>query len=312
MVLAKEMRPATQNRGTSFAVRYRFTASDGALVEGRQPVDAERWEALREGGPIEIQHVAGNPALQRLAGQSERSEALTLFVVGGVLAGVGVCLFARGLRRGRRQDPLRSRVPCGERLAPPGGITMRRLRRLIDSYGFTAALIVTGIVFAVAAEYVAVVRDLVAFLDGHRMGLLVLTVGATVMGFTLFMAGVIHMVMTRGEVMTPKEIQDFSGRRRAMAPYAGSWSVYRFWGKAAGVQAEDQASFSEVKDAWRLGAWRHDVRWRYFFMMLGGGLAALFAGLGAVIVVAPPVVKGLLVAGLLYALMRLWWEFRQA
>jgi hypothetical protein len=73
-----------------------------------------------------------------------------------------------------------------------------------------------------------------------------------------------------------------------------------------------EASFSAVKQAWRLRSWRYARQWRILFVMMGGALLLLVGLFGLICVIAPPGIKLLFGVAMLYALVRTAWGFAQA
>ncbi|MBI4012565.1 MAG: hypothetical protein HY359_09675 [Candidatus Rokubacteria bacterium] len=138
---------------------------------------------------------------------------------------------------------------------------------------------------------------------------------AEVLLFFVLPLAVVSLTMVCHEAdeqpMSRREIEELTARSR-MAARSGSRGVYRIRGMAVGSQAEDRASFAEVKAAWRARASRWSARWRRMFLMGLGGLLMLVGGFGAMVVAAPPGIKLLFGGALGYALVRLVWGFRRA
>ena len=79
-----------------------------------------------------------------------------------------------------------------------------------------------------------------------------------------------------------------------------------------GAEAEDSASFSEIKEAWRARAWTVSPRWRRMFLMLLA-VALLTTGLfGSLFVVATAGIKLVLGGVYLYAVVRTAVAFSKA
>lgn len=185
---------------------------------------------------------------------------------------------------------------------------------VVERFAFPASLVITGIVLAVAAEHVALLKAFVDFVDGHRQSLLAVTLGAVFLGFLLFMGGVLHLLMTSSEPMTHAEVEAHQGRIRDLGaqPYVARRSVYRFFGKTAGRQANAQVTFAELKAAWAGRRWRHDVRWRCIFAIIAGAFLSVIGGFSAAAVAAPSFIRFMLLAALGYAAVRTAWGLWRA
>lgn len=144
------------------------------------------------------------------------------------------------------------------------------------------ALLLAGVLgLVVLGELSPAMRALERVIAAHETPLLAATIGLAALGFVLLMGGALHMVLTAGPPMTPRE-------------------------------AEDQASFREVKAAWRDGAWRRSPRWRRLFLMGAGGLL-MFVGIFGIFFVTGPVgVKLVVLAVWLYAAVQTVRGFRRA
>jgi hypothetical protein len=185
-------------------------------------------------------------------------------------------------------------------------MTLReRIRNWLGTLLFLLALLAV----AVIAEYIAPLQDMDAYLWAHpatARGLRILTIGLIVLGGVL-MIGTQFVVrvgderpLSEDEVQ--QEMQEAAGEER---------SFYRFRGRSVGSGFSDQASFHEVKEAWRQGAW-FVPRWRRFFLMMLGGFLVLFGIFGLFIVIGPPWIKLISIVALLYVMLRTAWGFWRA
>jgi hypothetical protein len=181
-----------------------------------------------------------------------------------------------------REHPERSvwmeeRGPAGQRHASGAAPaeSSGRFRRLAARYGFVASLVVGGLILAVAAEMVPVLRDAAAFIDRHWRGLFTITAGATGLGFALFMGGIVHLALTSG-------------------------------------RGEVETSFGPIKAAWRQRAWRDDARWRYTFLIIGGACLMGFGLFSSIGLLTESFVRYVLWLALAYAVVRTAWGLYQA
>lgn len=265
------------NRRAQWVVNYRYTDAVGRRHEGRSPyMPVEAAQAWESGTTVDIRFDHEHPELSVWMG-GERSPIQ------------------------RQQSEPAPAEPSG------------RLRRLASRYGFVAALVLGGLILAVAAEVVPVLRDLVAFVDRHWRQLFTVTAGAAALGFVLFMGGVIHMALTGGRPMSRREVEGLSmSIRDSGRTTLAQGSVWRIKGKASGRQGEIETSFGQIKAAWRQRAWRHDPRWRYTFLIIGGGSLmgfGLFSSLG---LMTESFVRFMLWLALAYAVIRTAWAFYRA
>jgi LPXTG-motif cell wall-anchored protein len=82
---------------SSWYVMYRFTTRNGETLEGKDAVFPNRWRALEEGGPVEVEYLASSPETNRIPG--ETVSAITYSAIGGVLLLAGAAVLARGRRK---------------------------------------------------------------------------------------------------------------------------------------------------------------------------------------------------------------------
>lgn len=98
IVLVKGINRAdSDNEGTDYWVRYRFTTPDGVQVEGTDQVSLETWESLEERGQVEVEYLASEPGRNRIAGSDSMWLSLlfgglsvVMTLVGGVSLGKGL------------------------------------------------------------------------------------------------------------------------------------------------------------------------------------------------------------------------------
>ncbi|HEX5714813.1 MAG TPA: hypothetical protein VF179_01565, partial [Thermoanaerobaculia bacterium] len=151
-------------------------------------------------------------------------------------------------------------APVEQPAAPPAPRS-----KLRDVLLMVRNLILTLIVIAIG-EALPPMQRLHAWVAAHDGPILAVTITAGVIGFALFMGGVIHMVLR--------------------------------------AQAQESVTLAEVKAAWRIRAWQVSPRWRRIFLIQIG--VALFAiGLfGSLFVLAFQGLKLLLGGVIVYAVVR--------
>lgn len=246
---------------------------------------------------------------QMPSAETRRNLLLIFLVMGSWLAmNFILVVFIRALIRAQGDSSPRGRPsldsqgfePQAADAAPPKSGLRTRLRNALRTIG---NLLLVLLVIAIG-EALPPLHRLHAWTQAHQRPLLAVTISLTVVGFVLLMGMAIHMVLSRGRPMSKREIDGLAARRLTSQPALFRRSAYRSHGTAAGAQAEDSASFAEVKAAWRARAWRVSPRWRRLFAGLIG-TAFLATGLfGLFIVIAPPGIKLLCGGALLYAWVR--------
>ena len=170
-------------------------------------------------------------------------------------------------------------------------------------------LIVAAFLFALLMDQIAPLKQLDAYLKAHLQPWTGLTLGAAAIGLGLLLFVWISWGILAGHPMSADRARDF------MRASAGqSWSGFVPLGKAAGGIAtpEGVASFREVKDAFRSGAWLHDPAMRVFCVGVVGLLLLVLGGLGYFVVSGPPAVKVMCGGAAAYVFGRTAWEFWRA
>lgn len=101
VVLGKTIRQADagEDRSTEYHVTYRFTASDGRVIDASDDIAFDRWEALVEEGPITVEYLAGDPGQNRAAGGDGAVVVYITIGIGLLALGVGLSITAWTLRR---------------------------------------------------------------------------------------------------------------------------------------------------------------------------------------------------------------------
>jgi hypothetical protein len=178
---------------------------------------------------------------------------------------------------------------------------MKAFLRLI---GLIAAIFL----FALLVDQIAALKQLDAYLKAHPQPWTGLSLGAAVIGFGLLLFVWISWGILTGRPMDEDEAREFMSTR------AGQPRLRRvFGGPATGIKTpQGTATFREVKDGFRSGAWLHDARLRTFCVGMVGVLLLALGGFGYFIVIGPPAVKLMCAGVLLYAFGRTAWGFWKA
>jgi hypothetical protein len=125
------------------------------------------------------------------------------------------------------------------------------------------------------------------------------------LGFVLLMGGALHMLLAAGSPTDRRGADRLRGRSlERPGPAVIRRTVHRSRGTAVGSEAHDEATFAEVKAAWRARAWRHSPRWRRLFAMAAGAALLCFGLFGLVFVLAPAGLKVLAALAVGYAVVR--------
>jgi hypothetical protein len=215
--------------------------------------------------------------------------------------------FGRGLQRAQERvaqaPPIEEPEPLADlpAAAPPPAAPARRIPDVL-SWAGTLAIVLAAMVLGTLPPF----QRFHVWTTGHQRALLWVTIPMGAVGFVLFMGGIIHLVLTQGRPMRRQEIDEMEQRRRKLRAGPAVWSGYRYrtFGLAVGAQAEEGATFSEIKDAWRTRAWEFSPRWRRMFLLMLG-VALLVVGLfGSLFAIAPAGVQILIAAALVYSAVR--------
>ena len=179
------------------------------------------------------------------------------------------------------------------------------MRGLLNLIGLIGAVFL----FALLVDQIAPLKQLDAYLKAHPQPWMSLALGAAAVGLGLLLFVWISWGILAGRPMSADQARDF------MRSSAGqSWSSFAPLGKAAGGIAtpEGIASFRDIKDAFRSGAWLVNPAMRVFCMGVVGLMLLVLGGLGYFVVTGPPAVKVMCGGVALYALGRMAWEFWRA
>lgn len=205
-------------------------------------------------------------------------------------------------RQGPPASPASARDPEPAEIPPPAVSPNRR--QLGDALRLVRNVALALIVIALG-EALPPLQSLHAWTAAHQRPILTVTIAVAAAGFVLLMWMAIHLVLFGDQPATRQEIEALASRRLTARPALWRGSAHRAGGLlAVGAQGEDSATFSEVKEAWGLRAWRVSPRWRRIFAGLFG-VAFLATGLfGTAFALAPAGLQLLLGGALLYAWVR--------
>ena len=179
------------------------------------------------------------------------------------------------------------------------------MKGLLSQIGLIGAVFL----FALLVDQITLLKQLDAYLKAHPQPWIGLALGAAAVGLGLLLFVWISWGSLAGRPMSAGQARNF------MRSSAGqSWSGFAPLGKAAGGIAtpEGVASFREVKDAFRSGAWLVNPALRVFCVGVVGLMLLVMGGLGYFVVTGPPAVKVICGGAALYAFGRTAWEFWRA
>jgi hypothetical protein len=171
----------------------------------------------------------------------------------------------------------------------------------------TAVVVAVLMIALVIGEGVPPLKALDRFAVEHEFWLTATTVGVTLVGFLLFMGGILYRIFaSTAEPITHAQMEDLSRNVNIDAePAAARVSAYRFRGPSTGASFSEQFTLKEAREAWRQRAWRTSRRWRANFVVTGGALLFTVGLFGIFVAGAPVGIKLLFVAVVLYGAVRL-------
>lgn len=179
---------------------------------------------------------------------------------------------------------------------------MRQLRDIAVMIG----LLLAAIVLAELPPFAAAAR----WIDAHEWRLLIAMGVILLLGFSLFIGGIMKLLLDRGEPLSHEDVEDVERSvRMAAQPVAWRASSYRLIGSAAGRQGDESFNLRELKAACRSGAVWREREWRRRTITVVGALLLVIGIFGGGVVVGPPWLKVLLGGALGYAFGRLGWGF---
>ncbi len=148
--------------------------------------------------------------------------------------------------------------------------------------------------------------------EANQTSWLMVTAGSAVVGFVLVMGGILDLLMAQDRTLSHEGAENIE-RSVRVASRLVAWraSSYRAWGQATGRAGPEQFTFSEIKQAWRTGAWRRDPRWKRRFVTALGALLLFWGVFGIVFTLGPPPIKA--IVGFAFAfgtimIARGWWR----
>jgi hypothetical protein len=166
-------------------------------------------------------------------------------------------------------------------------------------------LIAAIFLFALLVDQIKPLKQLDTFLKAHPQPWIGLSLGAVVFGLGLLLFAWIDWGFLTGRPMDEEEAREF------MSTSAGlTRTKLVFGGQAVGIKTpKGVASFREIKNAFRSGAWLSDAGMRAFCAGLVGLLLLALGGFGYFFVIGSPTVKVMCAGVLLYVFGRTAWEF---
>ena len=100
-VIKKLLHPAGDNGtpNTWYEAAYTFTTRDGRKVETDATIDADHWDQIHEGGPVQVEYAASNPELNQIGKPQDGLVFIdSALVVAAAMWLVGATLAFKGLR----------------------------------------------------------------------------------------------------------------------------------------------------------------------------------------------------------------------
>jgi len=171
----------------------------------------------------------------------------------------------------------------------------------------TALLVAVIFALAVAVDSITPLKRFTADLARHPEPYRSVMAGLAIAGWVLLLAMFATLLSAQGRPMSEDQARDFM---RNGGGRSGHWRVFR--GRAAGREFRGTASFAEIKEAVRSGAWVREPGWRPLFAGLLGLALAIYGMFGYFFVIGPPLVKLMTGGALAYATARTIWGFWRA
>jgi hypothetical protein len=186
---------------------------------------------------------------------------------------------------------------------------MRRTLRMLLEWGAVLAVVLLA---NLVGERWPPLKALERWMERHQGPLLAVTITLAAVGFLLLMGAALHLALAGAPPPAEGADEGPAGHdeEAAPAPFEREWEVSRFRGRSVEFSGEDTFSYRAAREAWRSGAWRSDGTWRRRYLALAGGLATVCGAFGIALVLVPAGIKLLLIAALVYALVRSAWSAR--
>lgn len=166
----------------------------------------------------------------------------------------------------------------------------------------TILLIFLLVVFALALDRIALLKQITLYLSEHPDPLRAITIGMSIVGWMLLIGAFVLGFLTQGKLMREQNAKSFM--------QSGLHS--RLYGKVIGREFRGASTFSEIKQVLHTGAWVHDSTWHPLLLGLIAVPLIAYGMFGFFIVIGPLLVKGLCAGALLYATVRTVLGFWQA
>jgi hypothetical protein len=169
-------------------------------------------------------------------------------------------------------------------------------------------LIAAIFLFALLVDQIKPLKQLDAYLKAHPQPWMGFSLGTVVFGLGLLIFAWVGWAILTARPMDEEEAREF------MSTSAGlTRPKLVFGGRAVGIKTpEGVASFGDVKNSFRSGAWLTDASMRIFCLGLVGLLLLGLGGFGYFFVIGSPTVKVMCAGVLLYVLGRTAWGFWKA
>jgi Protein of unknown function (DUF3592) len=265
-VFAIEPSSVAVNRIRQWNVRYRYKDHFGRPQEGKSgPVPPAAVEAVAVGDTVEVRFDRARPEESVWVGPRD---------VPGAQEGMA------GSSRQRRPS------------------FWKALRNIAVTLGVLFAAVVVG-------ESVPALKALDRLAARHEFVLSAVMIGMTVVGFVLFMGGILYRIFGGDSApMSQEEVEDVArGVGLNARPVASRVSAYRFRGASAGASFSDEFTLKEAKKAWRQRAWRTSPRWRSNFIVTAGALSFTVGLFGFFVIGGPAGIKLLFLAAIVSAVI---------
>ena len=170
---------------------------------------------------------------------------------------------------------------------------------------FLQVLLIIVVIFASAlvADMIAPLKQLTLYLAEHPEPYRSVTIAMSVVGWLLMIGMFAYTLWANGRPMTGEEARNFM---------RSSTGAHVLKGRMGGREARMVASFPEVIDAIRTGAWLREPAWRPLFVGLIAMPFICVGMFGFFFVIGPPLVKLFCVGALVYIAVRTAWAFWRA